>query len=847
MEEILKMEICRTATRGRLLQLAAICAVGMAVILSANPCLAVESRADTSALAPMSQIVPARGADTARLAPGPAHLVIEGTISDEKTGDPIVGATVQVIGQKTGAAANRDGRYRIVLPQGRYTIKVTDVGYYSQEALIEPPPPVTLTAGRETIVHDFRLTPLVIDMGIRRVFTRAYDPAQKIIAMAIAHKKDILSRVHDYSFNAYVKLVVRNAGKPDSQSVMLITESQVTSFWEQPDKYKEVITSRKQSANLPAEANLVAIGGLLNFNRNRLDLGEYSVVSPTATDAMDHYNYYLLDTVYIDNRAVFVLEVEPKNEYAPLFKGKIDIVDSTFDVVMVDVGLSRGIRIPMVSDFRYFQQMAPIGGEYWLPVQTGFSFQVNLKIPGLPKTITAEHNVAISDYRIDAGLPPGTFGEYQLEVGRRADIYDSAAWAARQSLPLTGLEKYGYARIDSLEHAPKPLGKKLLGGAAVGILLLTFGYPDLYHYSRVEGHYLGMGTTINKYAGLRLRLKTGYGFSDHHWQYQAGGNIRLLERQKLWIGLTVKDEIVHRPTIITQEGYNSTSNAFMLKIDPFDYYREQGYKLTATVKPVDYTRLAVSFSDFTQTSTPTVVGHSVFRKSISHRTNPMIADGRLRSVSAALQYDSRPLINSKGVELTADAADYFRARIGMEYSSPDFINSNFDFRRYFVECQWRTKASGWGMTTLTGYAGTSERQLPPQRYFSIDFHDPDFFKNGGFNTSTEVNFGGDRVASLYLNHDFGHFMFRRSGIEFLKRIPVGLVVYGGAFWSRFQTVPTYPGNDYIRTAPTAYSEIGFGLTNLTPFLSPFNLSIHFTWQLSAYSTERYSELSDFGL
>ena len=102
--------------------------------------------------------------------------------------------------------------------------------------------------------------------------------------------------------------------------------------------------------------------------------------------------------------------MEPKNEYAPLFKGKIDIVDSTFDVVMVDVGLSRGIRIPMVSDFRYFQQMAPIGGEYWLPVQTGFSFQVNLKIPGLPKTITAEHNVAISDYRIDAGLPPGTFG-----------------------------------------------------------------------------------------------------------------------------------------------------------------------------------------------------------------------------------------------------------------------------------------------------------------------------------------------------------------------------------------------------------------------------------------------------
>ena len=835
-----------TAAGGRLFQLVAIGVMGMAALLPVNPCLAVEGRADTSQLAPISQIVPATDTDTARLAVEPAHLVIEGTISDEKTGEPVVGATVQVIGQKTGAAANRDGRFRLVLPLGRYAIKVTNVGYYSQETLIEPPPPVTVPAGRETIVHDFRLTPLVIDMGVRRVFTRAYDPAQKIIAMAIAHKKDILSRVHDYSFNAYVKLVVRNAGKPDSQSVMLITESQVTSFWEQPDKYKEVITARKQSANLSAEANLVAVGGLLNFNRNRLDLGEYSVVSPTAIDAMDHYNYYLLDTVYMDNRAVFVLEVEPKNEYAPLFKGKIEIVDSSFDVIMVDVGLSRGIRIPMVSDFRYFQQMAPIGGEYWLPVQTGFSFQVNLKIPGLPKTMTVEHNVAISDYRIDAGLPKGTFGEYQLEVDRRADIYDSTAWAARQSLPLTGLEKHGYARIDSLEHAPKPLGKQLLKGAALGVLLLTFGYPDLYHYSRVEGYYLGMGTTIDKYAGLRLRMKAGYGFSDHHWQYRVGGSLRLLERQKLWVGGTVKDEIVHRPTIISREEYNPTTNALMFKIDPFDYYREQGYKLTATVKPVDYTRLAVSFSDFIQTSTPTVVGHSVFRQSIRHRANPMIADGRLRSVSAALQYDSRQLINSKGVELTSDAAEYFQGRIGMEYSSPDFIRSDFDFRRYFIECQWRTKASGWGMTTLTGYAGTSEKQLPPQRYFSIDFHDPDFFKNGGFNTTKEGNFGGDRAAALFLYHDFGHFMFRRSGIEFLKKIPAGLVVYGGAFWTRFRTVPAYPGNDYIRTAPTAYSEIGFGLTNLTPFLSPFNLSIHFTWQLSAYDTERYSELTDFG-
>lgn len=779
--------------------------------------------------------------------PRRVYMAIEGTVVDEETGEPVERATVQVIGGNTGGVANKDGRYRIVLPVGRYSIKVTHVGHYAQQAEIAAPAEPAPSSGLTTITRDFRLKPLVIDMGVRTVFTRAYDPAQKIIAQAIAHKKDILSRVHDYSFNAYAKLVVRNGEKPDSQSIMLITETHVTSYWEQPDKYKEVITARKQTANLPAEGNLVAVGGLLNFNRNRLDLGQYSVVSPTATDAMDHYNYYLLDTVYLDGRAVFELEIEPKNEYDPLFTGKIQIVDSTYDVVLVDVGLSKGIRIPMVSDFRYFQHMAPIGEQSWLPVQVGFSFTVNLEIPGLPKIITGEHSVAISDYAIDAGLPEGTFGEYLLEVDRGADKVDSAIWAARVSLPLTGLEQYGYSRIDSLEHAPKPLGKQLLLGAAMGALVLTVGYPDIYHYSRVEGHYLGFGTTTDKYDGLHLRAKTGYGFSDHHWQYEAGGRIRLLENQKLWVGGTVKNEVAHRPTVISPPEYNPSSNAFFFKIDPFDYYRERGFELNASVKPADFTRLMLTFSDFRQTSLSTTAGHSVFRRSVRHRSNLPIIDGDLRSLGAAVRYDSRPLINNKGVETVTEPTDYFLCEAGVEYSSPDFAGSDFDFRRYYAKLQWQSKFSGLGITTLTGYAGTTAGHLPPQKYFCVDFQDPDFFRRRGFNTVLESNFGGDRMASVYLSHDFGPFAFRNSGIGFLRKLPIGLKIYGGAFWTEFRNDPLYPGNEDIRTAPKPYTEIGFGLTNLTPFLSPFNLSLHFTWQLSPYDTERFSELSDFTL
>jgi hypothetical protein len=43
----------------------------------------------------------------------------------------------------------------------------------------------------------------------------------------------------------------------------------------------------------------------------------------------------------------------------------------------------------------------------------------------------------------------------------------------------------------------------------------------------------------------------------------------------------------------------------------------------------------------------------------------------------------------------------------------------------------------------------------------------------------------------------------------------------------------------VFTARKAYIEAAFGFGNLTPFVSPFNLAVHFTWPLSSYPTRRF--------
>lgn len=762
-----------------------------------------------------------------------SRIIIEGIISDSADGLPIRHASVQVVGTGYAAAANTDGRFRMIVPRGDCRLKVSHVGYYSAY--------LDLQAADSLEHHDIRLVSSIIDFGERTAYARAYDPAQRIIAEAIKRKKDILGRLKVYSFDAYVKLVARNAAKPDSESIFLITETQTSAFWERPDKYKEIITARKQSANLAAEGNLVAVGGILNFNRNRIDIGPYSVVSPTATDALDHYNYYLLDTVYIDTRAVFVLEIEPKNPLKPLFVGEIHIADSTFDVVKVDVGCSPGVVLSVIKNPRYHQRLAPIQDSIWLPIEIGFSglAEFAVPLPGIPSSIAFDYIAALSNYIIDRGHPKGTFGEYELIVDQSADKIDSVEWAARQSLPLTGLELFGYQRLDSLEHAPRPFGKQVLRIAGGGLLYLMVGNYDLFHFNRVEGAYVGLGKRFDRLdRDTRIRLKAGYAFDDKRGQYAVSLHRRIWPERQLWIGAYVRDNITYRPTMAVDTFYNPTFFTLMFGVDPFDYFRERGYSLLASVKPVNHTRLRFGYHDLNQYPLPDRNDFFFFGKTQYQTKNFAASRGHLRTVTAGLTYDSRKMIDDKGRDAISPAVQYLRVGAEIEYASPDIAPTDYHYRRFYVRLQSRVRLLDLGLTSISAMAGSSDWDLPTQRYFIAGFYRPggiDLFENGGSGTSF-FSFGGDRLATVQVSHDFGRGSLRRCGIPLVEKVPFGLIIFGGALWSDFRNRPPDPN---LVVAPQAYSEIGFGLTELTPFLVPFNFAAYFAWQLSDYDVSRF--------
>jgi len=764
---------------------------------------------------------------------GGATTLVTGVVTDTISGRPLHVAVVRVAETGASTLTDESGAYQLVVGLGPVRLEVRRIGY--------EPASLTLEASGHWIRRHIYLRPLAI--GLAPVVVTGKDEfARGLIRRAIARKHEVLHAIRNYRCGTYVKFVLRDLGRhPDSaSSVLLITESRTAVYWEEPDHYQEAILARRQSRNLPAERNLVSVYEIANFTRDRIDFEKYSLVSPTADDALEHYDFHVLDTLAVDGRRVYRLAIEPESEGIPLFVGMIDIADSTYDVVRVDVGVNRAVRLDMRTNLRYAQRLRDTGGGRWLPYEIRFTGEVFVKIPlpGFPERMTFEQVVALDNFVFDSPDRPSNLDEVRVLVHDRADKVDSATWAAPGTIPLTTAERAAWARIDSITNEPADFGDRVRQGVGIAYRLSTD--PAFFHFNRVDGTYLGAGHVWWQVPGLVVRARVGYATGSDGWRYRFGGLVRLSEAQRLWVGGSVRDETAHRPTLVSRD-YNPTYRALLFRLDPLDYYRDRGFVLTLDTKVLDFTDVELHYNDYRQSGLGMVTDYSLLSVDRPERPNPAIVEGRLRAFSGTVTYDSRPLLRSKGEDYYLQRLTNTRLSVTAEIAAPGLVANDFDFRRYSFQLERRQRTFNLGLTTISAAGGIATGTVPPQRYFAVDFGMQALtFQGGGFNTLAGHNFAGTRAAMITVQHDFDRLLLAKSGISFLKGVPLTLSLHGGAFWTDFVDHAPNPGDSLIAAARTVYGELGFGLGNLTPFLSPLNFAAHLTWQLSSYATKGFT-------
>lgn len=148
---------------------------------------------------------------------------IAGKVSDEKTGEPIIGAVVMVKGTAAGAATDIDGQYTLSIPAGTYVVELKYIGYQTKN--IEE---VTVKDGQVTTVNSIlseasgnTLEEVVVTATLKKESVNALYVMQKnSISVSSGISADIIQRTPDRNTGEVLKRV-SGASVKDNKYVII--------------------------------------------------------------------------------------------------------------------------------------------------------------------------------------------------------------------------------------------------------------------------------------------------------------------------------------------------------------------------------------------------------------------------------------------------------------------------------------------------------------------------------------------------------------------------------------------------------------------------------------------------
>ena len=790
------------------------------------------------------------------------HRLI-GTVRDAETGEALQFANVWVKGSHTGTTSDREGRFTLVLEAGEQRIVASYIGYRSQTKTVRMPSQDAL---------EFVLQPGTIEMPQVEV-TPGDNPALRIIRKAIEMKEQRKARLKNYSLTSHSKLLARIEGalegmmdadggsakitvgvggeQTDSTATAdsagsplpIILETQTEAWWAAPDRYKEIITARKQSAMIPSQGNiLISQFFIIDFSADDFRFNDRSPVpGPISERGLDSYYYRLVGETVLDDTKIYQIEISALSESDPLLEGMIYIADSTYALSMVDLHLNEAALPTLFSSLSFKQHFRLFDGEFWQPVD--IVFDAGIDIPIVNIGVDIEGFSVLQDWRINQQINEDFFDRTRIKVLKEADERDSTYWAANAKIPTTELEQRAYRRADSvkaqLDSAKYSVElMNILTGGTTGSddFRVTFpGLLELYHFNKVEGHALDGGLSFSM-PELPLRwisAYAGYGFNDERLKWSVNGGFRLFDNPSLQI-------VGQRQFILTFIDNNSnplgttgtTLSSMLLKYDPHDYFYEDSWDVGMSYDlfllfPVSATVGRTKYFNAENHS-----NESIFRRDWRYRDNPAINEGSIFSVYGEASLDARDFIDNAG-EIRRFGSRNHVPLVGVGWNRADIEGSEWDY------ISWRARLNGsfdFGVAGSFGYrlaADGADGPLATQSLYNLQgsmnyIADPGRFRTLGFR-----EFGGDRRVTALFTYDLRDWLFRASGIPLLKDSGIGLELFASGGWTTMTGATRALQRVPVVEAKTPFWEAGFGLGNI------FGLfRVDFGWRLNHFREGR---------
>lgn len=743
---------------------------------------------------------------------------IEGWVLDAVKQTPLPSANIRLAGTNRGTITNRDGAYLLRAPEGSNTLIFSHIGYISDTLRVDL---------RADLKYEAWLQPTLIELPTMTV--SGGDLARAVIRRAIEAKEGLYKDLDSYKFEAFTR---RSISREDS--IAGITEGYSYGYWRKGESLREEVRQYRATQNLPDLSGIQGVLAIVDFSRDDVELAGNRYVGPLHPNAFRWYDYRLEEITLQDGLEIYRILMEPRSKMVPLLRGTVDIADSTYALVGIDLVPAEPIVFPFVDQLtiHWAQRFLKQEQGYWLPgdIRTDGEVKVGIGPIQIPRIGFSQTSV-IYDYNINVAIPDSIFERSGPIVELpEASEEDSTFWIEHEVLPLTVEEEFAYSSLDSTETLDKlfaPPGFSLeaeadaltLSGSVGGNIFggILDGLDG--HYNRVEGSYMGFGVSQDSIAGVfELEGHAGYGFSSGRWSWKTALSVPFghtppgmnqFGSRSSGVSVILFDRVVPSPSAGFYPGFLNSLLTMLSKDDYFDYHASRGWRIDMSLPVSSLIGLDVHYAVETHRSVSVTTNWSLLNKNEIFRPNPPVSlegaewnrfGGKL---TVGIPEGVAGLIAGRGMSLGAERGStewngeersYIRVDGVLSFTMPTFTS------RFLFHPQLSLRMAG----------GWSSRELPRELWRAPENALGIYGPVGALRGARHRELAGQRYAVITAEHNFRSMPFILLGMRGISRKGIELIVHGGLArsWREGIGIPER----------ISYAEAGFGIGRLADIL-----------------------------
>ena len=501
---------------------------------------------------------------------------IKGKVVDAETGEPVPYANVYYQKQKTiGTNTSLNGRYTLQSPPASDTIVFSFVGYKTHKLYVERGARKTINVTLEDLGKE--LDEVLVKPKKQR-YRRKNNPAVELMEKVIAAKENHdLKQNEFYRYDKYQRitfgfnnitqefvdsgflrhyptLVKQVEFCPQTQTRILpMTYNETASehiFRKNPETSRDFIRGT-HSEGITDLLRTGEIGTVMlqrfftdvNIYDNSINLLERYFTSPlSSTSAISFYQYFIMDTVMIDNDSCIELSYVPQNPQDFGFSGRLWIInDGTYRVKRCLIHLPVRSSVNFISNLTIEQDFATLSNGQRILVKDNMIVEMG--------ALKKFHNMFLKRTTSYTGfdfspIPDEQFLEREQPREGTVVVEDDKFWQLHRTDSLTRSEATMPNMIRSIQNAKgygwimwivrafienyvetAPPGKKNYVDFGPVNTIVSSNFIDKVRFR------LSAQTTANLHPQLFLKGYVAYGIRDKKWKYLGEVEYSFLKKQ----------------------------------------------------------------------------------------------------------------------------------------------------------------------------------------------------------------------------------------------------------------------------------------------------------------------------